>query len=129
MRVSDNMVRYNFLTSLNKSQQRENDIQEQLSDGKSIHRPSDDPVKTVRSLRNNTNLVTNVQFTQNLQDAQSWMDSTDGAMSDLSSIMIKMNEVVTSADDTKTPDEKNTIGQQVDQMINQIVSIGNTKVG
>jgi|GEM_PF-935202 len=129
MRISDNMVKYSFLRSLNKSQERENNVQEQLADGKAIHRPSDDPVKTVRSLRNATNLATNTQFTQNLQDAQSWMNSTDGAMSDLSSIMIKANELVTSADDTKTPDEKNIIGKQVDQLINQIVTLGNTKVG
>jgi len=129
MRIADSTITYNFLSSLNKSQQRQNDIQTQLSDGKSIHTPSDDPVKTVRSLRNSTDLATNTQFTQNLQDAQSWMTSTDGAMSDLSSIMIKAKELVTSADDTKTPDEMNIIGSQVDQLINQVVSIGNTKVG
>lgn len=123
------MMRYNFLSSLNKSQVRENFMQEQLSDGKSIHRPSDNPVKTVRSLRNHTNLSTNEQFTQNLNDAQSWMNSTDGAMSSLSSIMIKVNELVISADDTKTPSDMHIIGKQVDELINQMVTIGNTKVG
>lgn len=123
------MTHYGFLRSLNKSQQREYAVQEQLSDGKAIHRPSDDPVKTVRSLRFNTNLAMNEQFTQNLQDAQSWMDNTDGAMADLSSIMSKVNELVISADDTKTTSDLNTIGKQIDEMINQIVSIGNTKIG
>ena len=129
MRVTNNMTSYGFLRSLNKSQEREYAIQEQLSDGKAIHRPSDDPVKTVRSLRFNTNLAMNEQFTQNLRDAQSWMDNTDGAMSDLSSIMSKVNELVISADDTKTATDLNVIGKQVDEMINQIVSIGNTKIG
>jgi len=123
------MTHYGFLRSLSKSQQREFAIQEQLSDGKAIHRPSDDPVKTVRSLRFNTNLAMNEQFTQNLQDAQSWMDNTDGAMKDLSSIMIKAKELVISADDTKTTVDLNTVGKQIDEMINQIVSIGNTKIG
>jgi len=129
MRIADNMQTYSFLRSLNKSQQRENSIQEQLSDGKTIHRPSDDPIKAVRSLRYNTSSSTNTQYTRNLQDAQSWMNSTDGAMSSLSSIMIKANELVISADDTKTPDELATIGKQIDEMVNQIVQIGNTKVG
>jgi len=129
MRIADSTMTYNFLSSLNKSEQRQNDIQTQLSDGKAIHTPSDDPVKTVRSLRNTTDLSMNTQYTQNIQDAQSWMTSTDGAMSSLSSVMIKANELVTSADDTKTPDEMRTIGTQVDQLINQMVDIGNTKVG
>ena len=129
MRISNNMQTHNFLSSLNKSQERENNIQEQLSDGKAIHRPSDSPVKTVRSLRNNTNLSLNGQYAQNLQDAQSWMNTTDGSMSSLSAIMIKANELVVSADDTKTPDELNIVGKQVNELINEIVSIGNTKVG
>lgn len=123
------MTSYGFLRSLNKSQQREYAIQEQLSDGKAIHRPSDDPVKTVRSLRFNTNLSINEQFTQNLQAGQSWMENTDGAMSDLSSIMNKVNELVISADNTKASADLNTIGKQIDEMVNQIVAIGNTKIG
>ena len=129
MRMSSNMMRYDFLRSINKSMSRENEIQKQLSDGKAIHRPSDDPVKTVRSLRYNTSLAQNVQFTQNLQDAQSWMDNTDGAMSDMSSIMIKAKELIVSADDTKPTDSLNTIGTQLDGLINQLITIGNTKIG
>jgi len=129
MRISNNMQTHSFLSSLNKSQERENSIQEQLSDGKAIHRPSDSPVRTVRSLRNNTNLSLNGQYAQNLQDAQSWMNTTDGSMSSVSTIMIKANELVVSADDTKTPDEIHTIGRQIDELINELVSIGNTKVG
>ena len=122
-------MRYDFLRSSSKAMNRENSLQEQLSDGKAIHRPSDDPVKTVRSLRNHTNLSVNNQFTQNLQDAQSWMSSTDGAMSSLSSIMIKANELVISADDTKTPSDMHIISKQMDELINQMVTIGNSKVG
>lgn len=123
------MMRYNFLRSLNNSMETQNSLQEQLSDGKSLHRPSDDPVRTVRDLSFKTSLTQNTQFTQNLQDAQSWMENTDGVMSDLSSVMIKIKELVVSADDTKPTDALNTIGAQIDGLINQIVSLGNTKVG
>lgn len=120
---------YNYLNSLNSSLEKQNNIQEQLSDGKSIHRPSDNPVRAVRSLKFATSLAKNVQFSQNLSDAQSWMNNTDGVMSDMSSIMIKAKELVVSADDTKTPGDIHTIGAQIDGLINQVVSLGNTKVG
>lgn len=130
MRITNNTITYNFLTSLNKSLERQNNIQEQLSDGKAIHRPSDDPVKTIRSLRFNTNLKQNDQFTQNLKDAQSWMQTTDGSMSDLSSIMINVKELVIQASTGTNPqDAIQTIGKSVDNLINQIVTIGNTKLG
>ncbi|SDD77330.1 hypothetical protein SPACI_041930 [Sporomusa acidovorans DSM 3132] len=129
MRISSNMMRYNFLRSLNNSMETQNKLQEQLSDGKSLHRPSDDPVKAVRNLTFKTSLTLNEQYTQNLQDAKSWMENTDGVMSDLSSVMIKIKELVVSADDTKPTDALNTIGTQIDGLINQMVSLGNTKIG
>ncbi|WP_094603825.1 hypothetical protein SPSIL_042350 [Sporomusa silvacetica DSM 10669] len=129
MRISSNMMRYNFLRSINNSMETQNTLQEQLSDGKALHRPSDDPVKTVRDLTYKTSQVLNEQYTQNLQDAQSWMENTDGVMSDLSSVMIKIKELVVSADDTKPTDSLNTIGAQIDGLINQVVSLGNTKIG
>lgn len=123
------MMSYNFLNSLNTSLEQQNKLQEQLTDGRAIHRPSDDPVKASRDLRYQTNLGVNTQYTQNLQDAQSWMNTTDSAMSDLSSVMIKINELVVSADDTKPQDALNTIGHQIDELINQVVQIGNTQLG
>lgn len=119
----------NYLSALNKSLQRQSQIQEQLSDGKAIHRPSDDPIKTIRSLRFNTNLAINEQFTQNVEDSLSWMQTTDGAMSDLSSIMTRVKELVVSADGTKPIDSLNAIGTEIDQLINQALSIGNSKIG
>jgi flagellar hook-associated protein 3 FlgL len=129
MRITNNMMSNNYLSALNKSLERQNKIQEQLSDGKAIHRPSDDPIKTIRSLRFNSNLAMNEQFTQNVSDSLSWMETTDAAMSDLSSIMIKIKELTVSADNTKPTDALKAISQEIDQLINQAVQIGNTKIG
>ena len=130
MRITNNMITSNFLTGLNKSLQRQNTIQEQLTDGKAIHRPSDDPVKAMRSLRFSANLAQNEQYSQNAQDASSWMDTTDGAMSDLSSIMIRVKElVVQAANGTNSPADINAAGKEVDGLIDQVVQIGNSKIG
>jgi len=123
------MITNNYLSALNNSLEKQAKIQEQLTDGKAIHRPSDDPIKTIRSLRFNTSLAMNEQFAQNLSDSQSWMDNTDGAMSDLSSIMIRAKELAVSADGTKPADALYAIGVEMDQLINQAVTIGNTKIG
>lgn len=130
MRVTNNIMTYNFLNSLNKNLEKENTIQEQLADGKIIHRPSDNPIKAVRSLRYNTNLALNTQYTQNAQDAQSWMQTTDGAMSDLSSIMTSIKEkIVQASNGTNDQQAVQAIGADIDGLINQVVNIGNTKIG
>lgn len=130
MRVTNNMISYSFLTSLNKSLDRQNKIQEQLSDGKAIHRASDDPIKVVRSLRFNTNLVQNEQYTKNIKDGLSWMETTDGVMSDLSSIMITLKEKVVQASNGTNPGiAVQTIGSEVDKLLDHMVTLGNTKIG
>lgn len=129
MRVSTNMLTYNFMSSLNKSLQRQNELQEKLSDGKAIHRPSDDPVKTIRSLRFNINLKENEQYTQHVKDATSWMETTDGAMSDLSSLTIKAKELVVKSVSVNPDVAMDAIAEELDGIINQMVEIGNTKIG
>lgn len=129
MRITNNMISNNYLSALNKSLERQSKIQEQLTDGKAIHRPSDDPIKTIRSLRFSTNLAMNEQYIQNVNDSISWMETTDSAMTDLSSIMNRMKELAVSADGTKPADALNAIGAEMDQLINQAITIGNTKIG
>jgi flagellar hook-associated protein 3 FlgL len=129
MRITNNMLTYNYLTDLNKSLERQSDIQEKLSDGKDIHRPSDNPIKTIRSMRFNANLVMNEQFTQNSKDAQSWMEVTDGAMTDLNSIMIRAKELTVRSISTNTAESFQAIGSEMDGLINQAVSIANSKIG
>lgn len=129
MRITNNMIVNSYLTSFNKSLERQNKLQEQLTDGKIVHRPSDDPIRTVRSLKFNTDLAANEQFTQNVQDATSWMETTDSAMSGLNSIMSRVKELVVSADGTKPADAMKAIGQELDGLINAAIDIGNTQIG
>jgi len=130
MRITNNIMSYNFLSSLNKSLEKSNKIQMQLADGKAIHSPSDDPIKVVRSLRYSTSMELNVQFTQNAQDALSWMNTTDDDMQDLSAIMISIKEQVVQASNGTNPQTAvQTIGESIDNLINQMISIGNSQVG
>ncbi|XEQ98302.1 hypothetical protein SPX_31940 [Sporomusa paucivorans] len=123
------MLSFNFMISLNKNLGRQNKIQQQLSDGKALHRPSDDPVKTIRSLRFNINLKENEQYTQHVKDSISWMETTDGAMSDLSSLTIRAKELVIKAVSPNPDMALDAIANELDGIINQMVEIGNTKIG
>ncbi|SDF79564.1 flagellar hook-associated protein FlgL [Sporolituus thermophilus] len=129
MRITNNIITYNFLNSLNKALERQNEIQEQLADGKAVHRPSDDPIKTIRSLRFNTNLAMNEQFTQNVKDAMSWLETTDGALSDLSSIVIRAKELVVRAVGPNPTEAFQAIAQEINGLIDHAVQVGNTKIG
>lgn len=130
MRITYNTMNYNYLSSLNRSLEKENNIQGQLADGKAIHKPSDDPIKAVRSLRYRTNLALNDQYNQNIEDAQSWMNTTEANMQDLDEMMITIKEkVIQGSTGTNPQAAVQTIGTAVDDMINHIITIANSKLG
>lgn len=129
MRISNNSMIYNFLSSLGKSQERMNRFQEQLSDGKIVHRPSDDPVRAIRSLRLNTDLATNDQYTQNVKDALSWMNQSDSALSDLSDILQRAKEIVIDATSPNPDIAFQTAATELEGLINHAVSLANSQNG
>ena len=129
MRVSNNNMTYSFLSSLNKSQQRQAQLNEQLSDGKAIHRPSDDPIRVIRSMRFQANLEQNDQFTQHVKDAQSWMDTSDSAIQNLDSLVIRAKELVTQAIGPNPAIGFQAAAEEIDGLINSAVDLGNTKMG
>lgn len=129
MRVSNNNMTYGFLSSLNKSQQRQTVLNEQLSDGKAIHRPSDDPIRVIRSMRFQSNLEQNDQFTQQVKDAQSWMDTTDSAIQSLDSLVIRAKELVIRAVGPNPDVAFTAAAEELDGLINSAVDLGNTKLG
>lgn len=128
-RITERTMASNYMYGLNQSKYKQNKINQQLTDGKRIHRPSDDPVRTVRSLKFNSSLGQNEQYTQNLKDAQSWMNSSDSAMSDFSEMLTAIkSSVVRGSNGTHAESEMQTIGREIDNIINQMVSVGNTKI-
>lgn len=130
MRITNSMISYNFLSSLNKSLEKTSKLQTQLADGKALHAPSDDPVKVVRSLRFSSSMELNNQYTQNAQDALSWMETSDDNMQDLSAIMINIKELVVQGTTGTNPQSAvQAIGEAVDNLINQMISIGNSQLG
>lgn len=129
MRIANNTTIYNFLSSLNKSQNRMNDIQEQLSDGRIVHRPSDDPIRAFRGLRLNVNLTMNEQYTQNANDGLQWLKQTDTSLQNLSDIMQSAKELVIRAVNANPTVTYDTLSTELDGLINQAVRVANTQIG
>jgi len=129
MRVSNNMMYSGFLSSYNKSLDMMNQVQQQLSDGKIVHRASDDPVRAFRSLRFDVDLTMNTQYTQNSKDATEWLNSSDSALSDFSSVLISAKETTIQAVSANPTVSMQALGSKIDGMINQLVTTANTQIG
>ena len=128
-RITDSMMNYGFLSGMNKSLNAKYSLMEQMSDGKRIHRPSDDPVRVIRSMQYRSAVMQNQQYVDNVKSAQSWMEMTDKAVGDLSDLVSQAKSLVVRAIEPNSTVGYAAAAKQLDGIINQAIQVANTQVG
>ncbi|MEH7381343.1 flagellar hook-associated protein FlgL [Bacillus sp. JJ1533] len=130
MRVTQSMLSNNMLRHLSGSYSKMGKIQEQLMTGKKINRPSDDPVVAMKGIGYRTNLDKVQQFQRNIGEVHNWLDTTDETLNQVTSAMHRVSELLVQAStDSLTPDDREKIAVEMEQLQKQIVDFANTKVG
>jgi flagellar hook-associated protein 3 FlgL len=127
MRVTNSMMINTVLRDLNNNLSKMTKSQEQLSSGRRINRPSDDPVGIVSALRLRTSLTELDQYKSNAEDASSWLDTTDSSLNESGAVLQRVRELaVSAANDYLTQTERDAIYKEVDQLKQHLVQVGNT---
>lgn len=130
MRVTQSMLSSNMLRNLNTSFGKMSKYQEMLNSGKVISRPSDDPVVAVKGMGYRVDLDKNEQYTRNIREAHTWLDTTDEALGQVGEAMKRVKElIVQAANDTNTTEDRQKINAEISQIKEQLRDVANTKVG
>lgn len=130
MRITNGMQSNSMLRSLQGSNERSMKLQEQLSTGRRINRPSDDPIGVSRSLKLNRDLTENGQYTKNVQDGMSFLDATDTALGGVGDILQRLQEIsVNGSNDTLPQESKEALALEVDELLGQLLQVGNSTHG
>ena len=105
-------------------------IGNQLSTGKSFNAPSDDPTQVGQDLAIRTKIAGESQASLNIQDATSELTTTDNALANVTSILQSARQLaVQGSTDALTAGQRQSIGNQVDQLLQQTVAVANTDYG
>lgn len=130
MRITNNMLGQNLLRNLETSQGRMDDLQNQMSSGYRISKPSDDPVGIETSLRLKSSISAVEQWKRNADEGLSTMYTTDAALGDMTGMLQRARELaVQGASDTADPTARKSIAAEIDQIADQIRMSANTKIG
>ncbi|HHY27814.1 MAG TPA: flagellar hook-associated protein FlgL [Desulfitobacterium dehalogenans] len=131
MRISNNMLSRNLLLNLQAAQGRLDKLQNQLSSGQKINRPSDDPVGTENSLRFKNNIAYLNQLKANAKEGIAYMDTTDDTMGEMSLMIQRAKELAIHAMNTSTvnDEDRQKIAIEIDQIREHVIELANTKVG
>ncbi|QBK25341.1 flagellar hook-associated protein FlgL [Ureibacillus thermophilus] len=129
MRVTQSMLSNNMLRNLSNSYAKIGKYQDQITTGRKFTRPSEDPVATVKGMSYRTDLNKTEQFTRNLQTVNTWLDTTDDALDQVGNALQRVKElIVQAANDTNTPDDRQKIQEEINQIKKHLRDLANTKV-
>ncbi|MCA0757552.1 flagellar hook-associated protein FlgL [Paenibacillus sp. N4] len=128
LRVTQSMLNTQLMRNLTNNLGRMNTLQNQLSTGKIINKPSDDPIGITFALRYRSELSSTTQYTENVNSAISFLQYTDTTIGQAGDIMQRARELlVKGANGTLDQTDMNAIKIEMSQLYNQMIEIGNTR--
>jgi len=127
MRITTKMMQSTSLRNLNTNKYRQENLVNQMSTGKKITRPSDDPVIAIRSLKLNSTVDKIDQFYEkNASDANSWLDLTRSALSTVMEVLSDVKkDTVKAKNSYMKVEERDAIIKNLKMAIEEIYSTGN----
>jgi len=102
----------------------------QLSTGRKINLPSDDPAGLVRSLRLRTSITQGEQYISNIGEAINFMETTDSAFNNINQIMLRVRELtVKAANETNDQSAEQAVAAEIRELNGQLKMIANSTYG
>jgi flagellar hook-associated protein 3 FlgL len=130
MRIATSTIYSQQVSSIDNLESTYSTIGNQLSTGKSFNAPSDDPTQVGQDLSVRTTLASEAQQGNNVQGATSELTTTDSALANVTSLLQSARTLgVQGATDELTPEQRQAIGNQIDELLQQTVAVANTNFG
>ncbi|MBD2868411.1 flagellar hook-associated protein FlgL [Paenibacillus arenilitoris] len=128
LRVTQTMMNTQLLRNISSNLGRMNNLQNQLSTGMKINKPSDDPVGITFSLRYRSELDSNDQYISNVDSAISLLEYTDTTVGQAGDILQRARELlVQGANGTFEQTSLDSMKTEISQLYNQMIEIGNSQ--
>ena len=127
MRITNGMMMNTTKTNINNNKVSVDRLNTQMSTQKKITKPSDNPLIAIKSLRLSTTLSQiNQYYGNNIKDAQSWMDVTETALTNMKNILTDAYRLaVNGSTGTLTDEDRNTVLTQLKSLSSQLYAEAN----
>jgi len=129
MRVTNKMVNDTVLMNLNRSLTRYMALEESMSSGRRINKPSDDPIGTQKDLNYRTVLSNIEQYQSNISNAHNILSTYDNTLGDMADIVSSAMELAVSmSNDTFDENARQSAANEAQSLFDQLIAMANTKV-
>lgn len=127
MRVTQRMMVEQLRRNINYSTETLSRLQDQLSSGKRLRRPSDDPQALTQAMKLRSTSDQSAQYLRNINSAQGWLGAADVALDQLSSVLVRARDIaLRGSTDTLGADERQQLASQVGSLLGEALQTVNT---
>ena len=126
MRITNKVMQNNALSNINRNKKLQDTLNTELSTGKKIDRPSEDPVTAIRALRLRSDVNQVSQYSKkNVPDAKSWLELTESSIKTTVSVVKDMIErCEKGSNDTLTTSDRKIIIDALKELRNEVYATG-----
>lgn len=128
MRISTAYLMNNLTRDLAAQLARMQGLSEQVSTGKRVRKPSDDPLAASRSLAIRALKAGVAQHKSNVGDARDWLSATEEALLKTTEVLELSTDIaLRAANDTLSDQERETLAAELDGLILDVLGLANTE--
>ncbi len=129
MRITQQMLHQSSVRHMNQNLSRFEKISNQVSTGKLLQHPSDDPFGAGKSMNLKSAIAANEQYERNTNAASLWLDETDQTINQTVNVLHRVRELaVQGSNETLSNQDRTLIAEELDSLTEQIRQFANTKV-
>ncbi|HWD76884.1 MAG TPA: flagellar hook-associated protein FlgL [Solirubrobacteraceae bacterium] len=127
-RITTQMTTQQVLGNINSIQDQLATTQEELSTGKSINQPSDNPYGASLAVQLNTDLAGLSTYTNNVTDGTAWTQAATSSLTNVSSMLQRVQALVVQASNgAESPSDLAATASEVNQLTDAIKQEANTQ--
>jgi flagellar hook-associated protein 3 FlgL len=128
MRISTSMMNTRAINSMSNAQSQLQTLQDQISSGKKVTRPSDDPVAAARIMQLQQLQANNTQYGTNISALKTRLSTADQTLADVDSVIQQISTLAVQANNaTLSSSDKTSIATQLSELQKQLIQLANTK--
>lgn len=128
MRISTRQTFLNSVSNMQNSQSKLADLQNQISTGKKLNKPSDDPVAAAQVVKLNRELAQTEKFQDNIDVTQRRLELEETVLDNLNSATIRIRELTIQAGNGVLSDaDRKTIATEIRGLVEYSAGLMNTQ--
>lgn len=127
MRITNKTLTSNYLRNLNRNLAQVQKYHNQLSSGKEVSKPSDNPMLVSKIMSLKDNIAANEQYNTNISDSLGWTQTQDTALNDVSRTLNRIRDLmIYGANGSLSDTDRAAIKDEVEMQMGQLVDVLNT---